>query len=355
MYAICRALVVAGCEVRVLTTNANGLGRVLDVPLGEHELEPGLRVRYVRHGYRHSTSPALIRELPAHVRWGDVVHIGSAYNFPTIPTLAAARVFDRPVVLSPQGALQRWEGSTKPRVKLAYERVCSLIAPRRFALHLTSRSEQAQSRERMPSALAEYIPHSVTIPETSAAHVPRNGKLRLVALGRLHPIKGLENLLEACGKLATHQSFPFELTLAGDGDAAYVGLLQRRARELGIEASVVFAGQVNEAQKAALFARSDLLVAPSFTENFGLAIAEALAHGVPVIAGNGTPWNDLEEEGCGFWVPNDASTLALTIRRASTLPLREMGERGRQWMQRDFTLSGQGRAFVGLYERLLKG
>jgi len=77
-------------------------------------------------------------------------------------------------------------------------------------------------------------------------------------------------------------------------------------------------------------------VVPSHSENFGMTIAEALAHGVPVVASRGTPWSDLPARACGWWVENNPEALAGAIREASTADLQSMGEVGRDWMSNEF-------------------
>ena len=92
---------------------------------------------------------------------------------------------------------------------------------------------------------------------------------------------------------------------------------------------------------------------PSFRESFGIVIAEALAHGVPVIAGRGTPWPRLEEEGAGLWVKHDPESLAAAMDRISAMPLREMGRRGRAWMEREYSWDLVAERTIDLYRRVV--
>src|SRR5690242_6074311 len=111
VHFLCEALAHNGCELKVLTTNADGLSRVLSVPANrEIRMDSGFTVRYCQRNFRHSVSAAFVRALPEHVRWADVVHLTAIYSFPVIPTLLAARTLHKPLVWSPRGALQRWQG-----------------------------------------------------------------------------------------------------------------------------------------------------------------------------------------------------------------------------------------------------
>ncbi len=347
---LCRNLVEDGCELRVLTTNADGPDAVLDVDTrSEVEVAAGLHVRYCRRTMGEAVSPMLLRCLPEYVRWADVVHLTLVYSFPTIPTLLACKVLQKPVVWSPHGALQRWAGTTRQRAKATWERVCRAAAPKRLLLHVASEEEARQSRDRLPGIETALIPNGVDVPGKTA-HIEGNGALRLLYLGRLHPIKAIENLLAACTLL---NGSSYTLTIAGSGDAHYETGIRRKIRELALSDRVRMAGEVLGEAKSRLFENADVVVVPSHTENFGIVVAEALAHAVPVIASKGTPWKRIEEIGCGLWVDNDPGSVARAVERIGNMPLGEMGLRGRSWMAEEFSWSRRAREMRECYSSLL--
>jgi len=342
-YGLCCGLAQLGCDVRVLTTDTNGIGRVLDLPnQGDVQVDT-LRVRYCHKRLRHSVSPALLRVLPEYVKWADVVHLTAVYSFPTFPTMFSCRLFNKPVVWSPRGALQRWEGSSRVVLKWFWESTClKLVRENELVLHATSHAEADDSVKRFPGLRAVVIPNGVDLPG-NLKRTDSNGKLRLLYLGRLHPIKGIDAMLEACG-IIQKQSLDWHLRIAGAGLPSYVDFLKSKVRELGLARQVEFLGEVFDGKKEALFAECDVALVPSHIENFGIVVAESLAHAVPVIASKGTPWAGLETNLCGLWVENDPESLAAAIRAIRAMPLREMGQRGRTWMERDFswrTVSGE--------------
>jgi len=352
VYELCAGLVRLGCEVRVLTTDANGRGAVLDVAKDAPvTLPPGISVRYCPRIFRHSVSPQLARRLAPSIRWADLVHLTAVYNFPTIPTLAACRWLRKPLVWSPRGALQRWPNSRRPGLKAGWESLCRRLAPRGMVLHVTSEQEAAESAAKFPGAGAVVIPNGVELPP-GLEHRNGSGGLRLLFLGRIDPKKGIENLLAACQLLA-NVSRPWSLTIAGSGDAAYTAALEENACRLGLREHVSFVGEVRGQAKADLLAASDLAVFPSHTENFAMVVAEALAHSVPVIASKGTPWSGVEARGCGLWVENDPATLAAAIERMSRMPLAEMGQCGRRWMEEEFAWETVAREMLRLYGKLV--
>ena len=337
VYELCRQLARIGCDVRVLTTDANGPNDVLEVATDrEIELEERLVVRYCHRWMDVSVSPQLLLLLTHYLRWADVVHLMAVYSFPTIPTLLACRLLNKPVVWSPRGMLQRWEGTTRPALKTVWERICRAVAPQSLSLHFTSQSEASESVDRFPGARSVVIPNGLAIPD-EVEHVDQHERLRLVYLGRLHPIKGIENLLQACGMLNGNLEKTPSLTIAGAGDESYTRGLKEQIDELGLSERVRMIGEVTGDRKRMLFENSDVAIVPSFTENFGMVVAEALAHEVPVIASKGTPWQRLEETGAGLWVDNSPKSLASAIEKMSRMPLREMGSRGRGWMKEEFS------------------
>lgn len=353
VYQLCRYLARKGCDVRVLTTDANGPDKVLDVHTArEVELADSLHVRYCHRLIRHSVSISLLRLLPSYIRWADLVHLTAVYSFPTIPTLLAAKFFGKPVVWSPRGAFQRWEGSTRTISKGIWERVCRILAPNRLILHFTSEEEAKESLRRFPAVEVAIIPNGVEIPDALSPG-NSNGILRLLYLGRLHPIKGIENLLTACKLLNDGSVRTWALTLAGPGDQAYTQLLRSRIEEYELSDRVKMVGEVRGEKKKQIFENSDLTIVPSYTENFAMVVAESLAHGVPVIASRGTPWRRVEEIGCGLWVENDPESLAKTIEQISRMPLKEMGRRGREWMTKDFSWDERTKDILMVYFKLL--
>lgn len=341
--------------VSVLTTDSAGLRRDERVVHsgGEVTFPAGYNVRYARRRFGVSISFELLRKLWPMVKVADVVHLTSAYSFPTIPTILVCRLLGKPLLWSPHGALQRWEGSRKPIVKTAWEAVCNAFMDRRrCTLHVTSEMEAAESMKKVRCAQAEIIPHGVDIPNPLPARTWQPaGMLRLMFIGRLDQKKGIENLIVAMTKLDTDTT----LDIYGAGDDAYVKGLKENVLRAGVTARVRFHGHVEGKVKSAAFWNADICVVPSHTENFAMVVVEALAHGVPVIASTGTPWQKLTERQCGAWVSNEPAVLAATIEELRRSDLESMGVRGRDWMQRDYSwvsVAGRMRAlYSGLVNR----
>ncbi|HEY3131051.1 MAG TPA: glycosyltransferase [Acidobacteriota bacterium] len=351
VYQLCRHIAREECSVRVLTTNANGSDRTLEEDTErEVEIAGGLHVRYCKRRAAHSVSPTLLRLLPSYIRWADLVHLTAVYSFPTIPALLACKILRKPLIWSPRGALQRWPGSTRLPSKAVWEGTCRVLAPRRCVLHVTSEEEARESLQRFPGFKAVVTPNGVEIPDR-VSHVPKNGLFRILYLGRLHPKKGIENLLAACKLLNSDAAW--SLTIAGAGDPGYGKRIRDRINEMALSQQVKMVGETRGNAKEKLFENADIVTMPSFTENFGMVAAEALARSVPVIAGRNTPWKGMEEIGCGLSVDNDPQSLAGAIVQMMGMPLREMGQRGREWMKREYSWKCRAAQMIQTYEEIL--
>lgn len=330
-------------EIQVLTTDSAGplLSQRLEAAnLNMEELYPNQIIHFTRRILRSSTSLEMLMKLPALVNWADVVHLTGTYSFPTFPTLLACRLFGKPLVWSPRGALQdaqKLEFSRKKRLKNIWNFLCNmLLNPDKTVLHTTSIEERDFSLSSLPGARAVVISNGIDTPLAfpKRDYCP-NGELRLLFLSRLHRKKGVENLLDAMVDL---KDLNISLSIYGTGDKAYVTSLQERAQKLGLlDGRVHFYGHVDGESKQAAFMNADVFVLPSYSENYGIAIAEALSYGVPVIASHGTPWQKVEEKKCGLWVDNTPQSLGEAVRTIRQMDLADMGRRGWQWMKDDFS------------------
>ncbi|MEN8677469.1 MAG: glycosyltransferase [Alteriqipengyuania sp.] len=345
-----------GIEVRVQTTDAAGPGR------GER-IEPPERVRTMPAGYSvvyhrriagHAIAPGLLLALPRAILRADLVHLTATYSFPTLPTLALARLLRRPVVWSPRGAIQaahEWRDAPRQGVKRLFERVARRIAPKNTVLTVTAESEAQATAARMPGMRVDIVPNSVEPPAKTALvdrHWRPDGRLRLIFLGRVHEKKGIDLLIEAMSRLGPE----VELDVYGSGADDYLATLNALVARFGLESRVRFHGHIDGADKSRAFHDADLFVLPSHSENFGIAIAEALAHGVPVVTTRNTPWGALDRTGCGRCIELDTGSLVAAIAELAESDLTAMGRAGRAWMNRDFSPDAVNRRLLELYRGL---
>ena len=153
-------------------------------------------------------------------------------------------------------------------------------------------------------------------------------------LSRVHPKKGLLNLVRAWSNLSPKN---WRLCIAGPNEGGHLDEVMALAQQFGINDSVEYVGEVDGEQKDALYRMADIFVLPTFSENFGVVVVEALVHGIPVITTHGAPWADLEVYGCGWWVEIGVDPLQEALREAMALSDDErhaMGERGKEYVCR---------------------
>ncbi|HZP66808.1 MAG TPA: glycosyltransferase, partial [Rudaea sp.] len=181
------------------------------------------------------------------------------------------------------------------------------------------------------------IPNGIDIPATVATGAGTSHRT-LLYLGRIHPIKAVDRLLRAWRSLQdTHAAW--RLRIVGSGEPEHVREIRDLAAELNL-VRVEFAGALYGEDKHLAYVDSELFVLPSHSENFGMAVAEALAHGRAAVVGRGAPWAALESQHCGRWIANDPEPLAQALSELMSLApdaLATMGAHGRSWMARDFS------------------
>lgn len=286
----------------------------------------------------------------------DVVHSNGMW----LPHGAYAAAYRRKtpgtvLAVSPRGSLSDWAMSHRPLRKAVFWRVFqrdALIQADLF--HATAESELDDIRRhgfRQPVAV---IPNGVDLPEPAIAQPAHDtSNRRLLFLARLHPVKGLTNLLDAWRHLAPR--FPaWTLAIAGPPEPSSGFDLQREIAQRRLERVDVLGARFGEA-KSAVYRSAELYVLPTFTENFGLTIAEALAHAVPVITTRGAPWQALERERCGWWIDIGVEPLIAGLTEAlacDPLTLADMGGRGRTLVQREFSWQAIALRMIAAYRHI---
>lgn len=312
-----QGLAAAGAEVTILTTNSNGDSgqSPLAVPLGTPVQEANYTVRYFACSpwRRYKFSVGLLAWLYQHAHEFDLAHIHALFS--PLSTAAATVARDRglPYVLRPLGTLDPADLQKKKRLKQVYGRLFE--APNMAgaaALHFTSPIEAEVSHRFGTSTQDWVIPLGVQPPAAlseaerqsllAQLGIPQNQPLVLY-LSRLDPKKGLDLLLPALEQL-TAQGIDFHLVLAGGNpqDPAYEQAIAQRVDGGVLGDRTTLTGFVTGSTKAALLGAADLFVLPSYYENFGIAVAEAMAAGVPVIVSKGVYiWPDIAASASG-WV-----------------------------------------------------
>lgn len=303
----------------------------------------------------------------------NLYHANALWSYTTHYTCKTAREKNRPYILTPHGMLyptalsiKKW----KKNLMLWYwfrkdikEAAC---------LHVTCQQEADYCRQFGYEGPIAIIPNAVVIPKDimelskSKPDIIHTSNKRIFGfLGRLHPIKKVENLLYALDLLRTSDVFHninlsdiLSLQIMGKYDEQYEVFLKAETKRLKLDDCVEFVGFVNGPEKYKRLSHLSVLMVPSVQENFGMIVPEALICGTPVYASLGTPWEELNTFHCGWWKDNRPETIAevmMTVLSMSKVELNEMGENGRRLIQEKYEQHIIANQMQSLYEWIFKG
>lgn len=259
----------------------------------------------------------------------DLIHVHGLWQWHGLYARRAATLHHKPLVISPRGMIEPWSlghrAFRKRIARILWEETNWQAAS---LFHATSQVEAASLRSQGLHQPIAVIPNGVEAPEPPSRAA--RDRRTLLFLSRLHPIKGLEELVRAWAVVAPRHP-DWDLVIAGPDENGYGARMKELALGLSLQRTT-FHGPMYGQEKWEALRAAALFILPSHSENFGNVIPEALSQGTPVLTTHGTPWQELESEGCGWWIPLDELVPALD--RALGTPretLNEMGRLGRAW------------------------
>jgi glycosyltransferase involved in cell wall biosynthesis len=291
----------------------------------------------------------------------DIVHVNGIWSY--LPNLGCyfAHMQKKPLVVTPHGMLEPWslsQKSLKKKIGLwLYQRRALRMAS---VLQATAPMEAEHIRALGLDVPVAVIPNGVEIPDFSGKPEKLSGgRRRLLFLSRIHPKKGVLELVRAVAALREHLvKGKWVVTIAGPDEGQHLAEVRREAARLGVGHLLEFPGAVEGAAKWSLYRSSDLFVFPTYSENFGLVVAEALGCGVPVITTQGAPWEELKTHRCGWWQPVGQAALEKALKEALLGPsekLKDMGQRGVRLVRRRYGWPSVGAELRDLYLEVMRG
>lgn len=268
-----------------------------------------------------------------------------------------SRRYATPRVVSTHGMLEPWAWQYKAwKKRLAWHLFQHHDLRTAHVLHATSAAEAERLQLLLPRQPVAVIPWGIELPpkepESSPRHHGSDSLRQVLFLSRIHPKKGLLDLLEAWRQLPTQG---WQLIIAGPDEQGHQAVIEQRIGELCLT-NITFVGAVDSQQKWSYYRQADIFVLPTHSENFGLVIAESLAVGTPVITTTAAPWSDIKTHNCGWWVHSGVSPLVHALQAAMSLEPREleaMGQRGQALVQEKYTWSRAADQMLQLYSWLL--
>ena len=365
VHGLCRGLAARGDDVHVFTTNVDGPGDS-DVPLGVPVEIDGVKVWYFpsKRLRRLYWSPPMARALAAQVAGFDLVHLHSLFLWPTWAAACAARRAGVPYVVSPRGMLVR--DLIQKKSTLVKTLWLSLIERHTLEqaawLHVTSRVEAEEARRfgyNLPSL--RIVPNGLDMEEIDITGRELSGPLSelvnngryLLFLGRINWKKGLDRLIPALVHIPD-----VNLIIAGNDEEQYLPDLEALACRHGVRERIFFVGEVAGREKALLLMNATAFVLPSYSENFGNVVLEAMAAGCPVVVTPEVGLADtVRDTGAGIVVEGVPTFLGPALQGVLADPeaARQMGIRGKQAVADRFSWPVVAQEMEDLYHQTLAG
>jgi glycosyltransferase involved in cell wall biosynthesis len=372
--ALAESLVRRGHEVTVFTTNSN-LDRLLDVETNRpHEIE-GVqvwyfekteplkivpRITYLAKSMGVMYSRKMAGALQSIVPTMDLVHTHLPFIYPTYAAARAAFRFDKPLFYHQRGVFHPQRLKFRAFKKRLFLRLVEIpILKRATTLVALTPGEVDTYRMLGVSTPCAVVPNGID-PDTLK---PRGGyevlerlciepwHTMVLFMGRVHPIKGAEKLLDAFLRVADHHRDAV-LVIAGPDEFGLEASFRVRAARSSASDRVVFTGMVEGDIKKVLLERADLFCLPSDAEGFSMAILEALATRTAVIISRGCHFDEVEEAGAGRVVDATTDAMADALREmlADRAALRRMGIRGVALVQEKYSWDHVAGLLVGVYQ-----
>lgn len=285
----------------------------------------------------------------------DIVHVNCCWtpDCAMIQRLAQKRGYK--VVLTPHGMLEPWI------IKRHYwtRKVPALWLYQKAAVQRANCVQATAESERNNLLKLGYNSNIKVVRlgiDADGIEMKKSWKktCQILFLSRVHVKKGINFLVEAADVLRNELQ-GYKILVAGEGGADYVEAMKRMICDRGLQDIVKLIGGVYGDEKWRLFQTSDFFVLPTHSENFGLAIAESLASGTPVITTVGTPWSDLNSSEAGAWIEIGTEPLVETLRRFLSLSedeLETMGRNGRKLIETKYSAHVMAEQMMEVYNGL---
>ena len=374
-----RELVRQGHEVTVFSTDVDGSGH-LDVPTDRSVASDGVSFRYF-HGWNpggfYVISPDLWRGLRDEVANFDIAHVWSVYGFSTSAAAYWCRKNNVPYVAFPHGSLDPFlRNRNRPR-KWIYTK---LFAERDYrkasAVMFTSEEELRLASDWSGLRIAANVvqkPKQLVLytgigsewfakPDGDSGHRFREkyqqlkGKRLIVYLGRLNFKKGLDILARAFSLVARDRD-DVHLVIAGPDTEGYEPKIRKWLAEGNALQKTTFTGLLAGTDRFSALQQAEVFALPSYTENFGQVVFEAMACGVPVVVSDRVNiWPEVRNANAGLVVPCDVEATAKALRTLLDDPVaaKQMGERGRHWVSANLTWEIVARRLLSAYNDVIR-
>ncbi|MBP0018233.1 MAG: hormogonium polysaccharide biosynthesis glycosyltransferase HpsP [Cyanobacteria bacterium SBLK] len=364
------ALARKNIDATILTTDSNGdVGQPpLDVPLNVPVEENGYQIRYFRcfPFRRYKFSVGLLKWLARYGKEYDLAHIHALFSPVSTAAAIVARNIDLPYILRPLGTLDPADLQKKKQLKQIYATLWEAPNLAKAAgIHFTSQEEAKISHRFGRKTRDIIVPLGVellgNLPEIGLAkrkwRIEREAPL-ILFMSRIDPKKGFDLLFPALATLQS-ENIDFHFVLAGSNsqDPDYERSVVRMVEDAGLRSRTTITGFVKGEDKLALLQDADLFVLPSYYENFGIAVAEAMLAGLPVLISNKVYiWNAIQEADAGWVTQCDREDITDKLRLALQHPKQRQtkGENARKLAIDKYSWEAIAKQMKAEYSKILK-
>jgi len=285
-------------------------------------------------------------------------HGHGLWQMPVHQMAKIARQRHIPYIITPRGMLEPWSLTQSPlKKKLALSLFQKKDLNCAACIHATAPMEVKSIRALGFTNPIAMIPNGIDLRAFSDT-IPNKSKTpkRMLFLSRIHIKKGIENLIEAWQQVDANVKQDWVIDIYGNGDPTYIESLKIKIKTANLEQQINIKPPVFGDQKTKVFREASIFVLPTFSENFGIVVAEALASFTPVITTKGAPWEELNTNNCGEWIDIGVSPLveALnTMLAKSPEALQQMGQNGRQLIEQKYSMQAVAKQMLALYDWIL--
>ncbi len=286
----------------------------------------------------------------------DIIDAQGLWSSSTVFNIFFNFFTSTPYVVTPRGMLERWAMEKSfIKKKIFYLMFEQFHLKNAKCLRATSLMEAKTFLKLGFKNTIVNVPNSIKIPNLkNKSLIKKKTKYRLLFLSRFHPKKGLSELLHAW-KFLQDKNLNWELVICGYDEKQYLKKMKYLEKNLKLK-RVIWKNFLVGKEKDRIFRSCDLFVLLSYSENFGLAIAEALSYRLPVITTLNTPWKNLNKKKCGWCISLKMSKIVKTLNYAMKLDPKKrfiMGSRGRKWVISDFSDKSIGIKMNTVYKWIL--
>ena len=311
--------------------------------------------------FKYGIIKDLFKSVPKEIKKFDVIHQHGIWKPISLYNRKIRNKSNIKSVIQPHGYLEPFRLKISKYKKLiAFNFFEKANLKEADALVACAYDEAYKLKKLFPKKHIAVVPNGISLDFFNYNNdIPiKKKKNRILFLSQIIPIKGLERLFRVIHEIGIKKFKDWEFLIAGYEDKNHTVYLKKLVQKLNLNDFITFVGPKLGIEKIRIFDSADLFVLPTFNENYGIVVAEALARGIPVLTTKGTPWEELNKHNCGFWVDNNEEGIKaalMIVLQKSMCDLKAMGERGKKLVKSKYLWNQTTKRTIELYNWILYG